>query len=438
MFAVKDMLNGIKSLIVRLPEIMKGLWQDSLIKYLISVEAPADALTYMKYWIINNYQSIKFNIEINIKLGPVGAFRTLMKNPWMLTLLWGNRLMRRYGRGRTGRYLESVCMILQSINAGNIDMMRQMFFHPQRLVISEDLVPMDIVHAMGLVGYQLEDMGIMMPMMDSSSCEKYIDEAEIEGMNPDACSLPKTTVGMVSKGHLPKGVAMVSSNLPCDAGAASYAFFQRKYDIPTYRLDAPYHFFNERAENLFIEDVKGMIAFLEEHTPGRMDWESFRKICENRNRMLELEFELWDMLRVRPAPLASEAVFLSHLWHYNVTPDYEESTRLFEKIVNLAKKNLAENIPATKNERFRTIIWNPPFLNFSDIINWAERTYGLTVMNDSMTYHHHPLIDTSTPESMLRGWSRIVMQGPMVRHTRGPAENYLDDIFRAPPEQKAG
>lgn len=76
-------------------------------------------------------------------------------------------------------------------------------------------------------------------------------------------------------------------------------------------------------------------------------------------------------------------------------------------------------------------MWNPPFLHFSDIFNWAERTYGLTLMNDSMSYHHHGPIDISTPESMLRGWSRIVMQGPMVRHTRGPAENYLDDIFRA-------
>jgi len=31
---------------------------------------------------------------------------------------------------------------------------------------------------------------------------------------------------------------------------------------------------------------------------------------------------------------------------------------------------------------------------------------------------------------MLRGMGNIIMQGPMARHTRGPAENYLDDIFR--------
>ena len=427
---MKNMRAYLSSLAAKMPDTAKRMWHDSLPEFLISSPDPGAALTYMKYWALNYYWIGRFGIECPARLGPVGAIKMLINNPWLFTLLKVNRLMRRYGRGRTGAYLESVCMALNSVVTGNIDMLRQMFYHPERMVINEDLVPIDIVHAMGLDAYLLEGIGIMIPIIDPESATKYIDVAENEGMNSDACSLPKTTVGMVIKGHLPRGVAMVSSNLPCDAGAASYTFIQRAFGIPTYRLDVPYHFTNERAENLFIEDVKAMIAWLEEHTPGRMDWDHFRKICESRNRILELELELWDMVRVRPAPLASEAVWLSHLWNVNVTPDRKESVRHYEKIVRLARKNLKTNTPATENERYRTIVWNPPFLHFSDIFNWAERTYGLTLLNDSMTYHHHGPIDTSTPETMLRGWSRTVMQGPMVRHTRGPAENYLDDIFR--------
>ncbi len=428
---LKNVRTYLTSLGLTLAKTGRRVWQNSLPEYLISSPDPGAALIYMKYWAINYYCILKFGLEFVVELGPARSIRTLIRNPWILTLLKINGLMRRYGRGRTGLYLESVCMALQTVVAGTIDMLRQMFFHPERMVVNEDLVPLDIVHSMGLDAYLLEALGIILPILDSESCLKYIDEAENEGMNADACSLPKTTVGMVIKGHTPKGVAMVSSNMPCDAGAASYAFIQRMFDIPTYRLDVPYHFFNERAEDLFIEDVKAMIAWLEKHTPGRMDWDRFRRICLNRNRILELELELWDMLRARPAPLASEAVWLSHLWNVNVTPDYEFSVRHFEKLVDMARRNLRNNTPATVNERYRTIVWNPPFLHFSDIFNWAERTYGLTLINDSMTYHHHRPIDTSTPESMLRGWSRTIMQGPMVRHTRGPAENYLDDIFRA-------
>jgi benzoyl-CoA reductase/2-hydroxyglutaryl-CoA dehydratase subunit BcrC/BadD/HgdB len=211
---------------------------------------------------------------------------------------------------------------------------------------------------------------------------------------------------------------------------ASYSFIQGKYGIPTYRLDVPSNFYNERAERLFAEDLYGMIAFLEEHTPGRMDWDKLQEICRSRNRMLELELELWDMIRVRPAPLAAEAVILSHLWHVNLFSSHEVSLRHFERLVEMARKNLAAGTPATERETYRAVLWNPPFPHFVDIFNKAEHLFGITLINDSMTYHHHAPIDTTSPETMLRGLSSVIMQGPMVRHTRGPAENYLDDIFR--------
>ena len=44
-------------------------------------------------------------------------------------------------RGRTGLYLESVCLALHTVVTGTTDMLRKMFFHPERMVINEDLVP---------------------------------------------------------------------------------------------------------------------------------------------------------------------------------------------------------------------------------------------------------------------------------------------------------
>jgi benzoyl-CoA reductase/2-hydroxyglutaryl-CoA dehydratase subunit BcrC/BadD/HgdB len=320
-------------------------------------------------------------------------------------------------------------MMVHTVVVSVARQIENIIFDSERLIINEDLVPSDIARAMGLKVWLLESMGMLLPILLPEAGLKYIDEAENEGINPDACSLPKATVGMVLKDHVPGGLAMVSSNMPCDAGAASYAFIQNAYNIPTYRLDVPYNFHNERAEKLFIDDLRGMIAFLEQHTPGRMDWGRLREICEGRNRMLELELELWDMASVRPAPMAAEAMCLGHLWHFNTLAGEKFAIHCFERLVALARKNLEKGIAATRNEKYRAILWNPPFFHFIDLFNWAERTYGLTLMNDSMTYHHHRPIDTSTPESMLRGLAGTIMQGPMVRHTRGPAENYLDDIF---------
>ncbi|PKN37256.1 MAG: 2-hydroxyacyl-CoA dehydratase [Deltaproteobacteria bacterium HGW-Deltaproteobacteria-2] len=428
---LNTVFDNTRNTIMRLPELSKGFFKRSLIGYYFSAPHPREALVFTKYWIMNWAAIIQWILYSIFKLGPITFIRKLIKHPWILILIRVNGLANRAARDNTGIYHDAICITVHSVTLGVINELRNMLWDAENLVIFEDLVPYDIARGMGLNCYMLELWGIILPILVSDGTLKYIDEAENSGMNPDACSLPKATVGMVLKGHTPKGVAMVSSNLPCDAGAASYAFIQRAYgDIPTYRLDAPYNFYNERAEQLFAKDVMGMIGFLEKHTPKRMDWNRMRRFFEGRNRMLELEMELWEMSRKRPSPVAGIAVWLSHLWHFNVSAGDPASIQHYEKLVKMARKNLENNIPAKKNERYRAVLWNPPFLHFSDIFIWAEKKYGIFLINDSMTYNHHEPIDTTSPETMVKGWGKTIMQGPMVRHTRGPAENYLEDIFR--------
>ena len=54
---------------------------------------------------------------------------------------------------------------------------------------------------------------------------------------------------------------------------------------------------------------------------------------------------------------------------------------------------------------------------------------GWLVM-DMLGYRSYSIIDTSTPDTMLRGLAYDMMQGPMARHTRGPARNYYEDLLR--------
>jgi hypothetical protein len=427
---MKDVLADARLVVVKvLDEARRGL-RHSLAGYLIASRNLADARVFVKYWALTWLSILKLILGVIFRRGPLALIRLLIHYPWIFILLRVNGLMNRLARGRTGIFHESLCLTVHSIAVAVVDQLHDIAYHLERMIINEDLVPSDIAGAMGLKAWIMEIMGIMLPILAPEADLQYIDAAENAGLNPDACSLPKATVGMVLKRHMPEGVAIVSSNMPCDAGAGSYAMLQREYKLPIYRLDAPFHFYNARAEQLFAEDLMAMIAWLEQHTPGRMDWERLKQICAGRNRMLELELELWDMLRAKPAPLAGEAVILSHLWHFNVTPGHPKAVAHYERLVKLARRNVEKGLPATVNERYRAVLWNPPFCHFVDLFSWAERTYGLIMINDSMTYNHHEPIDTSTPETMLKGLSRTILQGPMVRHTRGPAANYLDDIFR--------
>jgi len=384
-----------------------------------------DLAVYGKYSLVN-WMKI---IILVVRHGPFDVIRDIRRYLWILVLLQVNSLMWRFIRGRTGRYREATAVVMSDIVSSVIRMMEDVFFRGNRLVIHEDMVPPEIMRAMGLAPFMTELMGILMPMIKPHSVENYIDASENEGIPPDICSLPKSTMGLALKGHLPPALAVVTSNLPCDGGMSSYMLIEKKLKLPVFRLDIPYNFDTDRAVKYFAGELRRMIDWLEAHTPGRMDWERLREICEERNKMLEYELELWDMIRIRPAPLAGEPVWLSHMWNFNVTPGSPASTRIYKRITEMGRKNLEEGVSSIKDERYRALLWNPPMIHFIDIYNWAEKTYGISLIMDSMTFNRIPMIDTGTQDSMLEGLGRTIMAGPMARHTRGPAKNYLDDIF---------
>ena len=351
------------------------------------------------------------------------------RHPWLLSLLRVNDLHRMMTRGRVGRYREANAVLISSVISAITDMLEGAFMHPERLVLHEDLVPPELLLAMGLEPWMAEFLGIVLPMIDVPTIEKYIDVAENEGIPGDVCSLPKSTLGLTLRGHMPPPIATVTSNMPCDGGMSQYTLIERKLGVPTFRLDVPHDFYSERAVAYFAGELKRLIAWLEQHTPGRMDWDRLKEVCEERNRAMELELELWDLVAHRPAPLAAEPIYLSHLIYGVARPGCPRGTKLFARMVELARANLKDGIAAVNPERFRTALWNPPTMMCFDLFAWAEQQWGVSLIMDMLTYHRHPLVDTSTPDTMLADLARIIMQGPMARHTRGPAENFFGDLF---------
>ncbi len=363
--------------------------------------------------------------------GPVGLAYDLYHYPWLKDLLKANDLHRNLCRNREGVYLEASAKTVSFVIRCVGDFVGDTFRNKDRTIIHEDMVPPEIFKAMGLVPFMAEFLGIALPLVIPHAAEDYIDACENSGIPPDICSLPKSTIGLTLSGHLPPALAVVSSNLPCDGGMSSYTIIEKTLKLPIIRLDIPHHFYNERALKYFIGELRRMIHWLEAHTPGRLDWDKLRDICQERNRMVEYELELWDMIRVRPAPLAGEPVYLSHLLGANLVPGEKHATKIFQDLVALCKKNYDAGKGALKEEKYRALLWNPPLLHISDLFNWAETAYGVSLVMDSMSFNRRePFIDTSSEESLLRGIGMNIMEGPMARHTRGPAANYIEDIFR--------
>jgi len=380
--------------------------------------------TYLR-WAARNLLRISF---LGMDPGPVRIWQLVKRYPWINAFLKVNGLMSRLMGIRTGVYRETTGYILNQFVRAFAEIVRDMDRYSERLVWHEDLVPPEVIYAMGLNPFMVEMLGIVLPMVDVAEGERLIDEAENAGLPPDTCTLPRISVGLALKKYLPPPLCVVTSNSPCDGGMTSYAFLEDLYHAPTFRLALPYRYKDKAAIAYYVEEMKKMIAFLEAHTPGRMNWDRLRAVCEERNRAVAYELELWDMLRHKPAPLGSDVVYLGHLAFALLLPGRPSSTEVFKHLVDYARQSMQSG-GGLADERYRVLLWNPPTMIFPDIFSWSEEEFGATMVMDMLTFNRHPFIDTSTPETMLHGLAQIFMQGPMAQHTRGPVEYFFDDMF---------
>jgi hypothetical protein len=388
--------------------------------------SPRDRLVSARYLAETGLLAAK----LAARRGPLTMLRQARRMPWLTHLARAPRILDMCTRTRTGLFREANAIAVKMLIESFADMVDEMVAAPERLVLNEDLVPPELLYGMGLNNWMVEFLGIAVPIIQEDWAEPYIDAAENEAIPPDTCSLPKSTMGLFLKGHMPDPAAIITSNLPCDGGMASYALIEKLAKAPVLRLDVPYNFYSERAVDYFTEELKRAIKWLEAHTPGRMDWDRLRMVCEERNRATELEMELWDLMREKPAPMAGEPVYLSHLAHIMARPGKPLGTRAFSELVKIARKIREKGQGAVPGEKYRVVLWSPPTPIYPDLFIWAEQNYGVALIMDMLSFNRHPYIDTSTPETMLRSLARIIMEGPMARHSRGPAENFFGDLFQ--------
>lgn len=357
------------------------------------------------------------------RIGPVAFARLYRKFPWISNAARIHTLLD-HGSNYRGCMAEAVRLILLYISRVLETHVRS----PGRLVWYEELLTPEIPLAMGLTPFMTESLGLLLPLLDRSGDIPYVDRTENAGFPADMCSFIKTSLGQVLAEELPPPRVVLTTNSPCDSAMAGYIPIEKKLGVPVFRLDHPFET-NERSVEYYARGLWKMIGFLEEHTGRKMDFERLKEICEERNRASEYLLEFRELQKNRPAPLGGLLLTLSMLGH-ELLPGTPEATRFCRYLRDEAKGRAERGAGAVQNERIRIVLWNPPFLIDGDLFRWMEETYGAVVVMDMLAYRSYSIVDTSTPEAMIRTLAYDMMKGPMARHTRGPARNYYEDLVR--------
>jgi benzoyl-CoA reductase/2-hydroxyglutaryl-CoA dehydratase subunit BcrC/BadD/HgdB len=380
-----------------------------------------------KYWCLNWFEIMKF-----IASNPPKVTAALFKYPPLYDLLKSIHLTKTLNEGRTGTAFLVGQITSYLKTKGAMRFISNLCIHTQDSILENCMIPIEISSAMDLKIIPLELLGNFATLVDQHASARYLDVIDNKGLPADACSFTRLSAGLFAAGALPKNIkALVSNNLPCEGGIGSHAYYRDNLDCPVYTLDVPYNFHDNDALDAFVEDMRGMISFLEEHTGHRMDWNKLREICERSNQIDNLELENWEMVASEIPPISGDNLWLLHFWVFNVDTGRPESLQWYKTVNRLVKDAYQRKEPAFKNMRYRTFMWNTPPVMYSGFWNWLERCWGVAVLNDMMTFGHleDMFIDTSTEKSMLKALAKRWCNASMARHTRGPSENFLNDIW---------
>ncbi len=265
--------------------------------------------------------------------------------------------------------------------------------------------------------------GLLAPTKEVS---RYIDLAH-EHIPDHICSNNKTLLGAMLAGDIPAPDIFVHPSQPCDSNLATYPVMAEYFHSPYFCIDMPY-FRSEEGVRYVTDELRRLVAFLEETTRRKLDFERLRLAMEHSNRAHEYYLRISELRRAEPCPylsldtLAEYPAVLSMAGRPELT---EYLKRRYE--VTRARVERKEGILPGFEEKTRLVwIYGAPAFDLF-IFPWLEQEYGaVSVANMNSNFVMKPVEDISHMDGILRGLAEKLTLLPMTRECGGPWENYMD------------
>lgn len=296
-------------------------------------------------------------------------------------------------------------------------------------------MPPEILLAMDIHPYPSELLVGILPTVKPDGLREYINISEQAGLPSEMCSVDKGTMGLLLSGQLPEPDFVVGANLPCDNIVIGYQMYANLLKVPTYYSDSPYGA-GEDDVDYFTGEIRRVIAFLEEQTGKRMDYDRLRELVEESNRAAEYLIEANELRKTIPCPQSGRLLPLIPFINAFAAGS-PKRTEFYRLIRDAARQCVAQGVGVVPEERNRVVWFMVPTYFDMEIFPWMEQQFGAVIVMDMFSYGSITPVDTSSIERMERGLALKALNFPMIRQLRGPAEFYTDDLVRVCEEYQA-
>jgi len=271
------------------------------------------------------------------------------------------------------------------------------------------------------------------PQGASADENPILDTAEAWGLPPELCTAGRGILGGLLLETIPLPTMIVMPSFPCDNTRAIYQVVAELTGAPMYVVDAPYWIDEPEAMEYWVNQYKGLISFLEEHSGKKLDYDRLKEVAEETNRYCEYWLEGTELLQMKPLPqngpfMGGEVLFSLGL---------PVATGAVKARLDDLKAQIAKGETAVPEEKVR-VIWNYlPVLYAPALFNWMATELGAVTPVAMGSWEHHEPIDTSTPETIIRGMARRALNVHMGRQGRGAADIWIEDTLDAFEQWKA-
>jgi benzoyl-CoA reductase/2-hydroxyglutaryl-CoA dehydratase subunit BcrC/BadD/HgdB len=244
--------------------------------------------------------------------------------------------------------------------------------------------PLEILEAMDVRGVFNEFWGVVSDIVRLESVPEALSVSASTGTPTEVCSFFRNMDGLMHAGKWPRSDFFLYASSVCD-NVKSFHTLGRRYGIPSFGLERSYYPFTAHAMEHWKNEYKRLIAFLEEQTGKKMDYDRLKEVVARSYRLTELHLEIDKLVSTVPCPLSPEC-FSGTLVAIRLLPGTQKGIDFLTELRDELKERVDKGIGATDNERFR-VMWSS-FTPFFDptLMSFMQKKYGAVSVCDMLSH----------------------------------------------------
>lgn len=251
------------------------------------------------------------------------------------------------------------------------------------------LGPTEIFSAMGILPLPVENLATI--CASKKMALRFVDAVVERGFAGTLCSYARCGLGMMYLGDGPYGPlaepdVIIAFPQLCDPHAKWWEVEAHYYNAPLFRFDGAYNFYGKHEQyelDWTVTEIKRLIAFLEQHTKARFDYDRFKEAMILSGKALELFCEINEYRKAIPCPRTLRETLLD-LFMIVALQGKPESVDYMTRARDHVEKMVENKIGILPEEKFRLCYdMFPVFYSLQMFDYLAER--GAAVVVDPYT-----------------------------------------------------